>query len=68
MRQQDKRKFACFNTIDNKLIKISIREIKRRTGDGHGEALAELCDFSFSSGNSTEFILMFLALRSKRRL
>jgi hypothetical protein len=40
----------------------------RRTGDGHGEALAELCDFSFSSGNSTEFIRMFLALSSKRRL
>lgn len=43
-------------------------EKKCITGDGQGDALAELCDFSFSSGNSTEFIRIFLALNSNRRL
>ena len=37
----------------------------KRTGEGHGDALAEL-DFSNSSGSSTEFMRMFRALSSRR--
>lgn len=37
------------------------------TGDGHGDVLADDNDLSLSSGNSTELILMFLAV-SRRRL
>ena len=37
------------------------------TGEGHGEVDAELTDFSFSSGSSTEDIRVGRAL-SRRRL
>ena len=40
--------------------------IYKRTGEGQGEALAELSDFSLSSGNSTEFIRILRALRRRR--
>lgn len=36
------------------------------TGEGHGEVLAELSDFSLSSGSSTELILTFRAERRRR--
>jgi hypothetical protein len=36
------------------------------TGDGQGEALAELWDFSLSSGSSTEFMRMLRALKRRR--
>ena len=36
------------------------------TGEGHGEVLAELRDFSFSSGSSTEFMRIFRAVRRRR--
>ena len=52
------RSLCVFCTKNNKQFRIlnKIESRAKGTGEGHGEALAELCDFSLSSGSSTEFI------------